>query len=224
MTPVKDLTAFIRSFLYKYGYTGIDAAEVLGPATIMAIELHGEQWDHPRWFYSAISSVLKKEVYYRRSGRETKKSIRATAYLSDTLPGDDGYSSYDEVLPASRDLEPEWIYLHNENLDNLLRLAEIDSRVALRLYEELGYTHEELSEITGLSEHQIRLRSGSTVIVPQGAQTVCVSCRKPREVNEEYLCKDCRIDVEFETLPTRKKVSGGKPRGKRPWLNSPSRK
>jgi hypothetical protein len=224
MTPVRDLTAFIKSFLYKYGYFGIDAAEVLGPATIMAMELHGEEWNHPRWFYSAISSVLKKEVYYHRSGRETKNSVRAVSYLSSSMPGDAGYSPYEDVLPADRDLEPEWAYFHNENLDNLLRLAEVDSRVALRLYEELGYTHEELSEITGLSEHQIRLRSGSTVIVPQGAQTVCVSCRKPKEVNEEYLCKDCRVDAEFDTLPTRKKVTGGKPGGKRPWLNAPRRK
>jgi len=216
---VSNPIAFIRSYLNRYGYHGITPEEILGSVTIKAKENHGAEWDHPRWFYAAISNVLQYERYHRRRGRDTNSSARATAYLSDLLPGDNGYSSYEEVIPAAEDLEPENSYLHGEDLDNLLRLAEIDSRVALRLYEELGYTHEELSKITGLSEHQIRLRVKSTIITPQGAQTVCVSCRKPKEVNGEYLCKDCRVDSEFEQLPTRRVSTHGGTRSKRPWLN-----
>jgi DNA-directed RNA polymerase specialized sigma24 family protein len=215
---VGSLFAFIRSYLNRYGYHGVDAAEILGPATIKAKENHGDAWDQPRWFYTAISNVLQHERYHRLRGRQTPASILPTAYLSDPLPGDEGYSSYEEVLPAEKILEPEEAYLRNERLDDLLRLAEIDSRVALRLYEELGYTHEELSEITGLSEHDIRLKSASTVVSPQGAQTVCVSCRKPKRVNEEYLCGDCRVDIEFDSLTTRKVGNHGGTRSKRPWL------
>ena len=219
MQEVRNLLAFIRSYLNRYGYHSLDAAELLGPVTIKAKENHGEEWDQPRWFYTAISNVLQEERYRRHRGREGN-SVRAVAYLSDTLPGDDGYSEYGDIFPSSLP-EPEESFFLSERWDELLRLAEIDSRVALRLYEELGYTHEELEELTGLTRHQIRLKSSSTLIDSSGIQTVCVSCRKPKAVNEEYLCKDCRVDQEFTELPKPRNspYRRGGNFSKRPWLN-----
>lgn len=219
MQEVRNLLAFIKHYLNVYGYYNLDPHELLGPVTIKAKENHGEEWDQPRWFYTAISNVLQAERYRRRKGREGE-SVLATYYLSDTLPGDAGYSEFGEILPSPI-LQPDEEFFQSERLDELLRLAEIDSRVALRLYEELGYSPEELEELTGLSQHQIRLKSGSTRITPDGVQTICVSCRKPKEVNEEYLCRDCQVDQEFIELPKPKNAPyrRGGYFSKRPWLN-----
>lgn len=189
--------------------------DVMMVAIIKAMELHGEEWNMTRWYSSAVVGEINRKRRLLRSGRETLDSPQAQLSVSMPLKEFEGITLGD-VIP-SKDLDPEEETILREELDNLLILASNDERIALKVREAMGYSHEELSEEIGISEHNIRLRLSSTSVTREGAQTICVSCRKPRNINEEFLCFDCRVDTEFDSLPVRK-VSKGGTNSKRPWL------